>query len=124
MPEYKPSHHPTVIPRLFVEDPGGLVAFLRDVLGATGNYTADAPAEVSIGESMVLFSGTQARGLVNGFSYVYVPDVDATYNLAIAAGATPIEEPLDTPYGDRRATVQDPHGNVWQIATHRFPLQA
>ena len=27
--------------------------------------------------------------------------------------------PADMPYGDRRATVRDPWGNVWQIATHR-----
>jgi PhnB protein len=29
-----------------------------------------------------------------------------------------IEAPLDTPYGDRRAMVRDPFGNVFQIA-HR-----
>ena len=35
---------------------------------------------------------------------------------AIDAGATVIEEPRDTPYGDRRAMVRDPFGNVFQIA--------
>jgi len=29
-----------------------------------------------------------------------------------------LEEPLPTPYGDRRAMVRDPFGNVFQIA-HR-----
>ena len=29
-----------------------------------------------------------------------------------------MEEPLDTPYGDRRAMVRDPSGNLYQIA-HR-----
>jgi PhnB protein len=51
--------------------------------------------------------------------YVYVPDADATYRRAIAAGATSLEAPLDTPYGDRRAMVRDRWGGVWQIATHR-----
>jgi PhnB protein len=37
---------------------------------------------------------------------------------ALEAGALTIEKPVDTPYGDRRATVQDPWGNIWQIATH------
>jgi len=33
--------------------------------------------------------------------------------------ARSVEKPMDTPYGDRRATVLDPWGNIWQIATHR-----
>jgi len=49
---------------------------------------------------------------------VYVEDVDATYRRAVDAGAVSIEEPLDTPYGDRRAMVRDPFGNVFQVA-HR-----
>jgi hypothetical protein len=39
-----------------------------------------------------------------------------TYRLALAAGGVSIEEPLDTPYGDRRGMVRDPWGNVWQIS--------
>jgi uncharacterized glyoxalase superfamily protein PhnB len=39
------------------------------------------------------------------------------------AGAVSLEATLNTPYGDRRATVKDPCGNIWQIATHmpEFP---
>jgi PhnB protein len=33
-----------------------------------------------------------------------------------------IEEPQDMFYGDRRATVRDPFGNIWQIATHKEDL--
>jgi uncharacterized glyoxalase superfamily protein PhnB len=33
------------------------------------------------------------------------------------AGGRTIEAPLDTAYGDRRATVADRWGNTWQIAT-------
>jgi PhnB protein len=33
-----------------------------------------------------------------------------------------IEEPQDMFYGDRRATVKDPFGNIWQIATHMEDL--
>ncbi|MGH9735624.1 MAG: VOC family protein [Candidatus Acidiferrales bacterium] len=50
--------------------------------------------------------------------YVYVPDVDAVYRTAIAAGAKSIQEPKDQPYGDRSAGVTDPFGNTWFIATH------
>ena len=57
--------------------------------------------------------------LFPAFLYVYVDDAGTTYERAVAAGATTIEAPLDTPYGDRRAMVRDPFGNVFQIA-HRL----
>jgi PhnB protein len=46
--------------------------------------------------------------------------VDGTYRRALERGATVIEEPLF--YGDRRATVRDPFGNIWQIATRKEDL--
>ena len=59
------------------------------------------------------------RAAQPAFLYVYVEDADAAYRRAIAAGARSVEEPTDTPYGDRRATVEDKWGNSWQIATFR-----
>jgi len=50
--------------------------------------------------------------------HVYVPDTDAAYARAMAAGATSIEEPRNAPYGDRAAGVKDAWGNSWFIATY------
>lgn len=50
--------------------------------------------------------------------YMYVPDVDATYKRALAAGATAAMEPADQFYGDRHGGVKDQFGNFWWIATH------
>jgi PhnB protein len=50
--------------------------------------------------------------------YLYVPDCDALYQRALAAGATSIAEPQDHPYGDRSGAVKDAFGNEWWIATH------
>ena len=50
--------------------------------------------------------------------HMYVPDTDAVYARALAAGATSKRAPKDEPYGDRAATVQDTFGNLWSIATH------
>jgi len=50
--------------------------------------------------------------------HVYVPDTDAVYAQAIAAGAASIEVPQDKPYGDRAAGVKDAFGNSWFIATY------
>ena len=74
------------------------------------------PAEVRISDSLVMVSSAEARDRFPGFLYVYVDDADATFRRAVEAGAVTVEEPLDTPYGDRRAMVRDRFGNVYQIA--------
>ena len=51
--------------------------------------------------------------------HVYVPDVDAVYQRALAAGGTSTMEPMDQFYGDRGGSVKDPSGNHWYIATHK-----
>ena len=50
--------------------------------------------------------------------YVYVEDVDAAYQRAIAAGATSVAAPEDKPYQERAAGVKDSFGNIWYIATY------
>ena len=50
--------------------------------------------------------------------HLYVPDLDAVYAQAMAAGATSVAEPADQFYGDRLARITDPHGNQWSISTH------
>ncbi len=55
--------------------------------------------------------------------YIYVPNMEAVYRQAIAAGATSFQEPTDQPYGDRNAAVKDPFGNKWYIATHIKDVQ-
>jgi PhnB protein len=49
---------------------------------------------------------------------VYIPNVDEVYANALAAGATSVRGLEDAPYGDRTATVLDPYGNLWSLATH------
>jgi PhnB protein len=120
----RPDGWPTVIPRMVVDDVGGVVAFLKLVFGARGEVRPDAPTEMWIDDSVIMVSdGGGVRQARPAFLYVYVENADETYQRALAAGALAIEKPVDMPYGDRRATVQDPWGNIWQIATHRraFP---
>jgi uncharacterized glyoxalase superfamily protein PhnB len=110
---------PTVIPRIVVSGAEDLVAFIQRVFGATGQYHAERPAELHIGDSVILVSDMGARMTMTAFLYVYVPDADATYRAAMELGARSVEEPLDTPYGDRRAMIEDRWGNTWQMATRR-----
>jgi PhnB protein len=106
-----------VTPRLVCDDPKGLVAFLKRVFDANGELPEAAPAEMQIGDSIVMVSGSGPRAATRGFLHVYVDDVDTTFRVALDAGATCIEEPAEMPWGDRRAMVTDPYGNDWQIAT-------
>ena len=120
MAKLKPDGWQTVIPRIFTPDVAGLVAFLKDVFDATGEHGADRPTELRIGDSIVLISdGGGIRESISSFHYIYVADADAIYRRAVARGAETIEQPIDMPYGDRRATVRDPWKNIWQIATYR-----
>jgi lactoylglutathione lyase len=48
---------------------------------------------------------------VDRFAYwLYVADVDATYERLTAAGAAGVEAPADQPWGERVASVRDPAG--------------
>ena len=112
-----PNGWHTVTPRIVVDGAEDLVAFIKRVFAATGEYLATRPSELRIGDSMVMVSDSGVRDPTPAFLYVYVREVDVTYRLALDAGAHSIEEPFDTPYGDRRCMVEDAWGNTWQIAT-------
>jgi PhnB protein len=124
MVKFQPDGWHTVTPRIVVREPEALVGFLKHVFGAKGQFRGSQPAEVRIGDSVVMVSGEGQRDSIPAFLYVYVEDTDATYQRAIAADATSLEKPMDMPYGDRRAMVRDKWGNTWQIATHREDLSA
>ena len=79
-----------------------------------------AHVEAKIGDSMIVMevSDPPHPGGKPASIYVYVDDVDAAYNRALAAGATPISVPEDKPYQERAAGVKDSFGNIWYIATY------
>jgi PhnB protein len=118
MPKPIPEGWHSVTPRMVVHNVSGEVRFLQQAFGATGDLRTDMPTEIRIGDSYVMVSGAGLREAMPAYLYLYVEDVDATYLRALEAGAVSLEEPRDLPYGDRRGMVQDPGGNIWQIATH------
>ena len=76
-------------------------------------------AELELGDSKLMVG--QANNLFTPrtqATYVYVPDVDAVYKRAIAAGARSLNEVADQFYGDRSGGFEDPAGNFWWVATH------
>ncbi len=114
---FAPEGWHTVTPRIVVDDASQFVEFLSQVFRGTGDYRSDLPSVIRIGDSVVMISDAGVRKAMTAFLYVYVNDADATYQCALNAGARSLEEPFDTPYGDRRCMVEDKWGNTWQIAT-------
>ena len=77
-------------------------------------------AEVEITGAALMLSGALPPEYppTSSLIHLYVPDCDAVYVQAMAAGATSITEPADQFYGDRLARITDPHNNQWSISTH------
>jgi PhnB protein len=102
-----------------------LIGFLKRAFGAEEVAKYASPdgvvhhAVIRVGDS-VLEMG-EAHGKyepMEAMFYLYVPNMEAVYRQALAAGATSFQEPTDQPYGDRNAGVKDAFGNKWYIATH------
>jgi uncharacterized glyoxalase superfamily protein PhnB len=79
-------------------------------------------AEVRVGDTKLMIGGggpdLSWRGEPRpGALHVYVPDVDAAYQRALAAGATSLYAPTDHEYGERGAAAKDRFGNMWYLAT-------
>lgn len=116
----------TVTPYLIVNQAAELIDFVKQVFGAEEQFRSTGSAggihcEVRLGDSMLMIGGGGAwRGTPTPTAlHVYIPDVDAIYQRAIAAGATSLRAPADQEYGDRDASVRDPYGNHWYIGTHQ-----
>src|SRR5262245_50154302 len=86
-PKYLPAGWPAVIPRIAVDDPEALVAFIQQVFGAVGGFQPERPSELRIGDSMLMVGSTVARKAMPAFLYVYVEDADSVFRRALDHGA-------------------------------------
>ena len=114
-----------ITPHLYARQPVELIHFIEAAFGGEEIYRAEMPgggiphAQVRIGDSIVALAGGHGPyEPMPSTLHLYVPDTDALYARALAAGAASIQPPTDQPYGDRSAGVTDPFGNRWFIATH------
>ena len=121
---HQPSQYHTVIPYITVEDAAGLIDFLETVFEAKPGECLKRPdgaimhAELTIGDSTVMLADAcEEMGPMPASLYVYVKDVDTTFQRAVDAGATPIMPPADMFWGDRFCCVQDKWGNQWSPST-------
>jgi uncharacterized glyoxalase superfamily protein PhnB len=114
----------TLTPYLVVPDADAEIRFLKDAFGATEGQCqrqADGSvmhAELNVGNSLVMLgqAGNEWKAL-SAALYVWVPDVDAAYARALAAGAASQSAPEDKPYGHRNAGVVDQNDITWWIGS-------
>lgn len=126
IPEAIPEGYHTVTPYLLVADVPREIEFLRQAFGAEESYRSTLPdgtvnhAAVRIGDSMVMMGqANEQYPAMPAMLYLYVADVDATYEQALQAGGTSVREIKDETYGDRVGGVKDELDNQWWIATHQ-----
>ncbi|MDQ3803495.1 MAG: VOC family protein [Acidobacteriota bacterium] len=128
-----PEGFHSVTPYLCVSDAARAIEFYKEAFGATERMRFEVPggkighAEIEIGDSIVMladempeinFRSPQTVGGPSSHFMIYVEDVDARVERAVAAGARLTRPVKDEFYGDRAGSVEDPFGHVWFIATH------
>lgn len=128
-----PEGYHSVTPYVCVHDAARAIEFYKEAFGASEIMRLEAPggkighAEIKIGDSVIMladefpeinFRSPQTLGGPSSHFMIYVEDVDARVEQAVAAGAKLTRPVKDQFYGDRVGGVEDPFGHVWFIATH------
>lgn len=125
-----PAGYQTVTPSLTAKDAAAALRFYEQAFDAVVSFKMADPqtggtahAEFRIGNSTMMISDeypkfgclapAEGRG---GAFMIYVPDVEAAFEQALAAGAVEIERPSDQFWGDRTGRVADPFGYRWTLA--------
>jgi len=132
-----PDGYHSVTPYLILSNAGDAIAFYKKALGADEVMRMDDPAgkihhaEISISGSRIMLADEHPEiqalspKTIGGSPvsiHVYVEDVDAMVERAVAAGAKLIRPTADQFYGDRVGGIEDPFGYRWFIATHKEDL--
>ncbi|MGE0608081.1 MAG: VOC family protein [Pirellulales bacterium] len=132
-----PAGYHSVTPYLIVQDAKRAIEFYRQAFGATENMRLTMPdgkvghAELQIGDSRIMLAdefpdmGAKCPASYGGTPVsllLYVADVDAAAERAVAAGATVKRPVADQFYGDRSGVFVDPSGHNWSLATRKEDL--
>jgi PhnB protein len=127
----------SLTPHLVCDGAAAAIEFYKQAFGAVEESRLPGPdgklvhASVRIGDSPLMLvdempgMGVQSPKSLKGSPvtiHLYVPDADATFARAVAAGATAVMPPADMFWGDRYGVLKDPFGHSWSIATHQRDL--
>jgi PhnB protein len=120
-----PAGYHTLTPSCSIERCADAIELYRRAFDARQDVRLDAPdgsvahCELVIGDSRFMMGEASAQAPRHNMKLMlYVPDCDATFQRAVAAGCTVQEPPSLMFWGDRMARVADPYGNEWFLGTH------
>jgi uncharacterized glyoxalase superfamily protein PhnB len=126
----------TIIPALRYRDAHAAIDWLSNVLGFTKHAEYPGPnntvghAELMLNGGMIMLGSHKDDEYGKGFKtpaelgfetagvYVVVPDADAVWARAQAAGACVLRPIMNTDYGSREFTIKDPEGHSWSVGTY------
>lgn len=121
---FKPAGYTSVAPYLVVKGAEQTIHFLETVFGARRLRCHARPdgrimhAEVRIDDTVVMLADADGDWEANGAHiHVYVADVDATFQKALAAGARSLREPVKGDDADKRGGFMDAGGTSWWVGT-------
>lgn len=131
-----PAGYHSVTPSLTFKDTQKAVEFYKKAFGAKVLDYFPNPsgqgimhATMQIGNSMIMMGdempNCKSAESLGGSAislYFYVPDADAVFKQALAAGAEEVMPVADMFWGDRAGNLKDPFGYVWMVATHTQDL--
>lgn len=119
-----------------VRDFARSLAFYRDGLGfkphnhtegedhvmfkLEGTWLSLYPWDKLADDATVPAKGSGFRGITLAHNVSSKKKVDATFALAIAAGATPVKKPQDVFWGGYSSYFADPDGVLWEVAWNPF----
>lgn len=122
--EWKPEGYNSASPYLVLDGAASTIDFLKKAFGAEelrrfpGEDGRLMHAEVRIDDTVIMMGdSTESWAPVPAHVHMYVPDVDAVYEKALAAGAESVQQPSKKDDADKRGGVRDPQGTTWWIAT-------
>ena len=140
MPQAKtPAGFSGVTPHLVVAGAARAIEFYKKAFGATEEIRLPGPDGILIhacirinGAPVMLVDEMPAWNTLGPIAlkgspvviHLFVPDVDAAFAQAVAAGAEATMPPQDMFWGDRYGIVKDPFGHSWSIATRLRDLTA
>jgi PhnB protein len=119
------ANTPSIVPVFLVQNAAKYIEFLKQAFDARELFMAKSPegeirhVSLRVGDSIL--AGGEVHGEFQAAPFLlhmYVPNTDEVYANALRHGATTLRGLEDAPYGDRTASVQDPFGNLWSLATH------
>jgi uncharacterized glyoxalase superfamily protein PhnB len=131
------TNRPVVIPSLRYQDAPKAIEWLCDTFGFEKNLVVPgeggriAHAQLTFGNGMIMLGSVDAGeygrhlkqpaetgGAVTQSIYIIVPDTDAHYSRARAAGATIVIDIKDEDYGGRGYTCRDLEGHIWSFGSY------